>query len=314
MIISIAYLIIGLILLVVGGNWLEKGSVNLSRHFGVSNLVAGLVITSLATSSPELFVNITSSLNGHSELALANVVGSNNVNILVVLGLSGLIFPIAIDKTAKRRDLPLSLVFTALLFCLANDFFFQRSEPSYISRLDGILFIICIIGYIIFIVKNAKDDNVGGGIELTLARSIILVIIGVAALVGGSNLMLNGSVDIAEQLGVSEKIIGLTIVAIGTSLPELATSIISSYHGNADLAMGNIIGSNIYNILLILGVSCTLAPIEYNASFNIELMLLMVATMMLQIFASSHSHHVGRKQGILLLATYVAYIIYTIGK
>ena len=313
MILSVVYIIIGLILLVFGGNWLEKGSVNLARHFGVSNLVVGLVITSLATSSPELFVNITSAINGHTDLALANVIGSNNVNILIVLGISGLIFPITIDKTARRRDLPLSLIFTLLLLLLANDFFVAQQQPTLLSRFDGIIFLIIIVAYIIFTIKTTRDDNIGGGgAEINIGRAIILVVMGVAALVGGSNLMLDGSIEVASHLGVSEKIIGLTIVAVGTSLPELATSIISSYHGNADLAMGNIIGSNIYNILLILGISCVATPIEYNPSFNVELLLLTLATTLLMIFASARHHHIGRKQGVLLLATYVAYIIYTI--
>ena len=314
MILSVVYIIIGLILLVFGGNWLEKGSVNLARHFGVSNLVVGLVITSLATSSPELFVNITSAINGHTDLALANVIGSNNVNILIVLGISGLIFPITIDKTARRRDLPLSLIFTLLLLLLANDFFVAQQQPTLLSRFDGIIFLIIIVAYIIFTIKTTRDDNIGGGgAEINIGRAIILVVMGVAALVGGSNLMLDGSIEVASHLGVSEKIIGLTIVAVGTSLPELVTSIVAAKKNEVDMAIGNVLGSNIFNILLILGATAVISPVSFVAENLTDVCFMIFSSVLVWIFTWTGERLV-RWEGAVMVICYAAFLVYAVAR
>lgn len=313
MILSILFIVVGFLLLIYGGNYLIDGASNVARNFGISELIVGLTVVSLGTSAPELVVSIMSAIEGHSEIALGNVVGSNNFNLFIVLGVAGVVATIKVGSDIVRRDIPLSLLFTIMLLLFGNDFFVQ--EGQYIGRIDALLLIIMLISYFIILFQNVKKNREKDFIsapDISMIRATMYIIGGLAGLVIGGKLVLNGAVDIAHLIGLSEKVIGLTIVAAGTSLPELVTSIVASRKGNADMAIGNVIGSNIFNILFILGLSCIIKPIEYNTTFNIDICLQLVGIILLLTFVGRKRHQLKRWQAALFVVTYVIYTIYLI--
>lgn len=314
MILSILFIIVGIVLLVYGGNFLVNGASNVARNFGISELIVGLTVVSFGTSAPELVVSIMSAMEGHSEIALGNVIGSNNFNLFIVLGASGLMAALGVGRDMVRRDIPLSFLFAALLLLFGNNYFFFDGEKS-ITRIDALILIALLLLYFALLFRSAKKDKHKDFIsvpDITMGRATIYIIGGLASLVGGGKLVLTGAVDIAYYFGMSEKVIGLTIVAAGTSLPELVTSVVASYKGKVDMAIGNVIGSNIFNILLILGVSCIIKPISYDVSFNIDIHLLLGGTLLLMAFVASKPHRLVRWQSVIFIVAYVAYTIYLI--
>ncbi len=318
MVLSSLIVIAGLVLLVLAGNAIVDGGSNIARYMKVSEMLVGLTIVALGTSAPELVVNIMSSVDGHSELAMGNVLGSNNFNLFVVLGISGIVAPLIVVRKMVLRDIPMSFLFTILLFLFGNDFFINGGTDSYIGRIDAAIFLLCLGIYMFVLFGDAKKDKANEEIaqpDMSLSRAILYLIGGLIGLIVGGKFVEQGSVDIASALGVSEKVIGLTVVAAGTSLPELVTSIVACHKGNVGMAVGNIIGSNIMNILLILGVGCMISPMPFNPNFNTEIYVLLAGTAALFVFVSPRffsPYKLDRVEASVLLSAFIAYTAWLI--
>ncbi len=316
MITELGLLAVGLILLVKGADWLVSGASALAKKYKVSDLAVGLTIVAFGTSAPELVVNIIAAHDGFADVALGNVIGSNNFNLFIILGLSGLVIPLKVHSRTVWREVPLSFVAAGLVFLLGNEFF-TGAQNKVISRLDGLLLLVFFTAFLFYVYKQLKTDvHIKGDFRVRYSRLKILVLIiaGLLALIGGGRLVVDSAVDIAHALGVSEKIIGLTIVAAGTSLPELATSVVAAYRRNADIAIGNIVGSNIFNLFLILSASTFIRPVSYNTAFNTDLIVLMTGTLF--VFAAMFTgkrHKLDRWEALLLLLAYSGYLWYLVG-
>lgn len=311
--IAIALLIVGFVLLVKGADWLVDGSSNLARKYRISELVIGLTIVAFGTSAPELIVNVLSSINGYNGVAYGNVIGSNIFNLLFILGVSGLIYPLFVQRQTVRYEIPISLIVAALLLFLVNDSAWSGSSENILSRWDA-LTLLALFGFFLFyIYKNMisseptpQNENL---VVLPVWKSGALIAVGLAGLIMGGKLVVDNAVTLASELGMSEKLIGLTIVAIGTSLPELATSVVAAIKKNTDIAIGNVVGSNIFNILLILGVSGFINPIPYDGVLNTDIYILMAGTVLLIIFMFTlQKQKVDRWEALIML---LAYVIYT---
>lgn len=314
MLLSLFLLIIGLLLLIKGGDWLVNGSSSIARKYGISELVIGLTIVAFGTSAPELVVSSLAAINHHPEIALGNVIGSNNFNLFVILGITGIITPLAVQKTTIRIEIPISLAAALLLLLLANNFF--TNEDLVINRLDASILLVCFIAFILYIWKTIKKEDVKFSSNSNEAiqkpiRSIALILFGLTGLMLGGRWVVNSSVDIARYFNISEKVIGLTIVAMGTSLPELFTSIIAIRKNSTDIAIGNVIGSNIFNIFLILGVGGIIRPMEYSIAFNTDLILLIVGSILLLLaMFTGKKRKLDRWEALILLGIYIAYMVY----
>lgn len=314
MLLSLFLLIIGLLLLIKGGDWLVNGSSSIARKYGISELVIGLTIVAFGTSAPELVVSSLAAINHHPEIALGNVIGSNNFNLFVILGITGIITPLAVQKTTIRIEIPISLAAALILLLLANNFFI--GEPLIINRLDASILLVCFIAFILYIWKTIKKEDVKFSSNSNEAiqkpiRSVVLILLGLAGLMLGGRWVVNSSVDIAHYFNISEKVIGLTIVAMGTSLPELFTSIIAIRKNSTDIAIGNVIGSNIFNIFLILGVGGIIRPMEYSIAFNTDLILLIVGSILLLLaMFTGKKRKLDRWEALILLGIYIAYMVY----
>ena len=315
MIILIVLISVGFVALIFGANWLVDGASALAKKYNVSDLIIGLTIVSFGTSAPELVVNSVASFNGYSDIILGNILGSNNFNLFITLGVAGLIYPMWVQKSTVLKEIPISLIAAITLLLLANNFFL--SNTSGISRIDGVILLLCFIGFLFYIFKQMKS-GAEPIVELTYVHKSNIkiwsfIIIGLAGLIIGGQLVVDNGVELATRLGVSEKIIGLTIIAIGTSLPELLTSVVAATKKNTGIAIGNIIGSNIFNIFLILSVSSLIAPISYNISFNTDIYILLGGTsfLLLTMFIGKR-YKLDRWGAALLLIFYLAYTSYLI--
>lgn len=298
----------GLAMLYFGAEWLIKGSVNIANKFRISQLVIGLTVVAFGTSSPELAVSVSSAMQGISDVALGNVVGSNIVNIGVILGISALISPIVVSKSTIRKEVPIMVGVAFLLLAIIID--------GKIDFIDGLLLVAGIIGFTLFSYKSSKKDtelNADSSLpqtkEVGISKSIVLVGVGLAMLIVGSFVTVDNSVIIAKSIGISELVIGLTLVAIGTSLPELITSIIAAKKGHADLSIGNIIGSNIFNILAIVGISSIISGIIVNEKIVLDIIIMIVFSLVLIPIIKS-GFVISRKEAVALLAGYIAYILF----
>lgn len=311
MLLQIGLLILGFVVLIKGADWLVNGASSLAKKHNVSDLAVGLTVVAFGTSAPELVVNVFASIQGHEAIVFGNIIGSNNFNLFVILGIAGLITPLVVQSSTVRREIPLSLIAVLFLFLLANNFFV--SAQKVLSRIDGIVLLAMFVLFLYYVYKQLKSDPE----EKTPAEVIhshgkiwILIIIGLTGLVIGGKLVVNSAIAMATALGISEKIIGLTIVAAGTSLPELATSVVAAVKKNNDIAVGNIIGSNIFNIFLILGISSLIRPLSFDVSFNTDLYLLGLGTFVLLVFMfTGKRSRLDRWEAALLLAVYVAYTV-----
>ncbi|HLW08178.1 MAG TPA: calcium/sodium antiporter [Marinilabiliaceae bacterium] len=314
MLLSLFLLIIGLLLLIKGGDWLVNGASSIARKYSISELVIGLTIVAFGTSAPELVVSSLAAINHHPEIALGNVIGSNNFNLFVILGILGVISPLAVQKTTISIEIPISLAAALILLLLANNFFI--GESLVINRLDASILLVCFIAFIRYIWKTIKKEDVKFPFNSNEAiqkpiRSMVLILLGLAGLILGGKWVVNSSVDLARYFNISEKVIGLTIVAMGTSLPELFTSIIAIRKNSADIAIGNVIGSNIFNIFLILGVGGIIRPMEYSIAFNTDLILLIVGSILLLLaMFTGKKRKLDRWEAIILLGIYIVYMVY----
>jgi cation:H+ antiporter len=314
MLIPALLVIAGFASLIYGANWLVDGASSLARKHKVSDLVIGLTIVAFGTSAPELVVNVIASIRGYSDIVLGNIIGSNNFNLFIILGISGLMLPIAIQSSTAWREIPVSLFISLLLLFLLNDFVFP--EQSYISRLDGAILLVLFALFLYYVFRQMKQDRAiqAPTTESRAALKIwILITIGMTGLVAGGQLVVVNSVKIAGILGVSEKIIGLTIVAAGTSLPELVTSVIAALKKNSDIAIGNVIGSNVFNILLIFAISSLINPGAYNPKFNTEIYILIGGTCFLFLaMLLGKRRKLDRWEAGLLFGFYSLYIAYMV--
>ncbi len=304
----------GFVSLIFGANWLVDGASALAKKHNISNLAIGLTIVAFGTSAPELVVNTIASFQGHSDIVLGNIIGSNNFNIFLILGIAGLIYPLTVQSSTVWREIPISLVAALLLLLLGNGVIGNVLE---ISRIDGAIMFLAFLLFLFYVYKQMKANEIEVVTSENKSNARIwgLIVVGFAGLVVGGQLVVNSSIQIATSLGVSEKIIGLTIIAAGTSLPELLTSVVAAIKKNSDIAIGNVIGSNIFNILLIIPISAFVRPVQFNLSFNLDIAILIGGTIFLFIaMFTGKKKKLDRWEASLLLSFYLVYTIYLVWK
>lgn len=314
MLIQVLFLVAGFVVLIKSADWLVEGASALARKHHISDLAIGLTIVAFGTSAPELVVNTFAAFEQHYDIVFGNVIGSNNFNIFVILGITGLITPLVVQSSTVSREIPFSFLAILVLFVLANNFL--SAGPNLLSRYDSLILLALFLLFLYYVFNQLKSNHAEQPTEhenLTNRKIWILILAGFAGLVIGGKLIVNSAVEIATVMGVSEKIIGLTIIAAGTSLPELATSVTAAIKKNNDIAVGNIIGSNIFNIFLILGVSGLIRPLDYKAAFNTDLYLLIFGTLIL-FFAmfTGKKKRLDRWEAAILLISYLGYTAYLI--
>lgn len=299
----ILFLLAGFIFLIKGADLLVEGSSSLAKRIGVSDLIIGLTIVAFGTSAPELIVNIVSALNGSTEIAIGNILGSNIVNTLLILGITSLIYPIVVQKNTTLKEIPFSLLAIAILGLLVLD--------SVLTKYDGLILLSFFIMFIFYIITEAKKGN---GLENftelhSILKSSLFILFGLVGLVLGGKLVVDNAITLAKMFNISESVIGLTIVAIGTSLPELLTSFVAAIKGKSDIAIGNVVGSNIFNIFWILGVTSFISNIPFSDESLIDVIVVIVATILLFIFMFiGDKHKINRWQGLIFLIFYFAYL------
>jgi cation:H+ antiporter len=304
--------IVGFVFLIYGANFLVDGAASLAKKFKISNIVIGLTIVALGTSSPELVVNLIASFQDSEDVALGNILGSNISNILLILGISALIFPLTVNNNTQWKEVPLSLLAALVLAITANDLIIDGYSASFITRSDGIiliLFFVLFMHYAFSIARNedTQDFNIK---TFTVKRSVIMVLAGITGLIFGGKWIVDGAVTIAGFLGMSEAVISLTIIAIGTSLPELATCVVAAVKKNSDIVIGNIIGSNIFNVFFVLGTSAVIKPLPFNRDLNFDVIVGVIASFLLFAFLLMPRKKIlERWQGGVLFVLYVVYIV-----
>ena len=311
---SFLLLIVGFFFLIKGADLFVDGSASIARKFNVPAMVIGLTIVAMGTSAPEAAVSITSSLAGQNDMSVANVIGSNFFNILIVLGVSSIIATLPVQKDTIKKDGPFLLFVSALLLVFGIDL--------NISRVEGLILLAVFAYFLVNTVKSAKKSSISEDevaitmdVEIdenaSMPKTILLGVIGVVGIVIGGDMVVNSATDIATSFGMSANLVGLTIVAVGTSLPEFVTSVVAIKKGETEIAIGNVIGSNIFNILLVLGLATTIKPITISFIALIDTIFMVAITVLLYLFMKKNNCLV-KKQGIVLVAIYVAYMAYTI--
>ena len=306
MVIQLALLVLGFVLLVKGAGWFVDGAASIAAKLGIPQLVIGLTIVAMGTSAPEAAVSLTAAFHGNADITIGNVVGSNIMNVLVILGLAALICPMKVAKLTAFVDIPVTLVMSLVLFGLGVD--------GSISRLDAAILLVVFIGYLSYLFLMTKKGLISGESEEEVAKiqsvpkALLFTVLGLALIIVGSSLAVDAASAIAKMLGLSERFIGLTIVALGTSLPELFTSVAAAIKKNPDMAIGNIVGSNIFNILFIVGLSGMVIPVPFASAFRFDT-LVATATMLLLFLLSLPKRRLGRVAGFILLAGYIAYFL-----
>ena len=307
----------GLGLILLGANWLVDGASSIAKKFGISEFIIGLTIVGIGTSTPEMVVSYMSAFNGSTDLAIGNVVGSNILNTLLILGITALISPLAITRDNLRKDIPLNIAVTILLILLGlNKTFFGVGENT-LSRLDGMVLLAIFVWYFISSFKSGKgsdgQDDEEGIVERKIWVSALMIAGGLAGLVIGGRLFVDSATSLAKILGISEKFIAITIVAAGTSMPELATSIVAAVKGKGQLALGNVLGSNIFNILLILGGSALIQPLSFASMTAVDLGIVLLCTVFILLSAFLFKKkELDRVEGALFILMEAAYMWYLI--
>lgn len=303
--IAIALLIVGFVMLTKGADWFVDGSSALAFRLGIPQLVIGLTIVAMGTSAPEAAVSITSALKGNEGITVGNVVGSNIMNILLILGIASVIVPLAVQKSTRMIEIPYMIAITVLFGVLGY-------TGEMVTRVEGgILWIAFLIylGYLLWMAKKGKEDNEPDEKQKSLPVQLLMILIGLICIVLGSDFVVDGATEIAKVIGISERIIGLTIVAFGTSLPELVTSIAAARRGNADIAIGNIVGSNVFNILFVAGTSALISPIVFESKFVLDTAVATATAVLLLVCVCNKESKLTRSGGIIMLAAYAAYFV-----
>lgn len=306
--IQVLLLAVGFVLLVKGADWFVEGAASIADKFGIPQIVIGLTIVAMGTSAPEAAVSISAALKGSAEITIGNVVGSNIMNVLVILGLTAVICKVPVQKTTVHYEIPMVIFMTVLMAAcgLLN---------NVVGRLEGIILLTCMVVYLMYLMRLAKrgasyDETLDEVAEnSSMARLIVLVIVGVAAIVWGSDIAVNAATAIARIFGMSERLIGLTIVALGTSLPELVTSATAAMKGNSDIAVGNIVGSNLFNIMFVVGVTAVITPVVYCSDFMVDSAVAIGAVVLL-LLCVFRKKMLNRLHGIIMLACYGGYFAY----
>jgi len=312
MLLEIFLLLLGFAILIKGADFLVDGASSSAKKFGISNLAIGLTVVAFGTSMPELIVSLFSALDGKNDASFGNVIGSNNFNLLFILGISGLIYPLVVHRNTVKFEVPLSLLAAVVLYLLVNDQMTFGTE-NMLSRGDGVILLLCFLGFLYYIYRTMKTtpEVEQGTIRLfSTPVAAAMIIGGLLALIFGGQLVVKNAIALAQHFGLSERLIGLTILAAGTSLPELATSAVAAYRKNTDIAIGNVIGSNIFNIFFILGITSTVQPISYNIAMNFDFKVLGAATILLMVFMFTlNTRKLDRWEALLMLGGYLAYTL-----
>lgn len=303
--IAIALLIVGFVMLTKGADWFVDGSSALAFRLGIPQLVIGLTIVAMGTSAPEAAVSITSALKGNEGITVGNVVGSNIMNILLILGIASVIVPLAVQKSTRMIEIPYMVAITVLFGVLGY-------TGEMVTRVEGgILWIAFLIylGYLLWMAKKGKEDNEPDEKQKSLPVQLLMILVGLICIVLGSDFVVDGATEIAKVIGISDRIIGLTIVAFGTSLPELVTSIAAARRGNADIAIGNIVGSNVFNILFVAGTSALISPIVFESKFVLDTAVATATAVLLLVCVCNKEGKLKRSGGIIMLAAYAVYFV-----
>lgn len=307
-VIQLALLVVGFVFLVKGADWFVEGAGKVAEKFGIPQLVIGLTIVAMGTSLPEAAVSVSAALKGSADITIGNVVGSNILNVLIILGLTAVIRPVAVQKSTVKYEIPFVALISALLLGIGY-------ADHVVGRADGVILWVLFIAYLLYLLKMTKsgetvlEDIPGKDADMPVWKMLLLIIIGAAAIVLGADLAVDSASELARIFGMSERLIGLTIVALGTSLPELVTSVTASVKGKADIAVGNIVGSNIFNILFVVGTSALITPVVYAPDFLADSIVCIAAVILLWLCVFKN-RRLGRTGGAVMLVGYAAYFVY----
>lgn len=302
MLLDILLIIIGVALVLKGADFLTEGASALARRMHVPEIVIGLTIVAAGTSAPELFVSVVSALNGTPDLAVGNVVGSNTMNCMLIVGCAAMVAPMTISRSTVRKDIPFAVMASILLTCIALD--------NYLGRIDGIILLLGFVVFMAYTLLQAKNGQAEPQTEVRQLNpwlSLLFLVIGLAMLVAGSNIFVGSASSVAAALGISEGVIGLTVVAGGTSLPELATSVVAARKGQSAIAIGNVIGSNVFNILMILGLTATISPLQIEGITTIDMAVMLISVILVWLFSFTR-FTVERWEGASLVIGYLVYL------
>ena len=309
MIFQLLLLVLGFVFLVKGSDWFVDGAAGIATKFGIPQLIVGLTIVAMGTSAPEAAVSITAAMNGSADITIGNIVGSNILNVLIILGLSAVVFPLTVDKDTIKFDIPVTIFATLLLIFLGKD--------GNVTRIDGIILLVVFVTYLLILIRKAKKSQAQNteivSEENEKPKSMIMLLVmilgGLAMVIFGSRFVVISASFFARQFGLSERFIGLTIVALGTSLPELFTSVVAASKKNCDIAIGNIIGSNLFNILFVVGLSSLIIPVPFASAFRIDSLIALVSVVALLLFCLPKKR-LSRFAGAIFLISYVAYFVF----
>ena len=304
------FLVVGLVLLVKGADWLVDGASKLAKRLGVTDLVIGLTIVAFGTSMPEFVVNMVSVADGATDLAITNILGSNIINTLVILGCSALVCPLVAQRSTVRLDIPLNIVAGVLVLVFL--FISSPMEPKGLSRVEGLALLVVFAAFLVYTFYTAKADatTTPESTPFPLWKCVVLILAGLVGLVVGGEMIVKTAVAIARYCGVAEAVIGLTIVALGTSLPELATSVVAAFKHNNDIAIGNVVGSNIFNVFFILGTSAIIKHLPVYPGIEIDAALVAVSALAVWLLLCNKNRSINRWGGALLLVIYAGYLTY----
>lgn len=313
MLLYFTLLIVGFAILIKGADFLVDGASSLAKRLNVSDLMIGLTVVAFGTSAPELTVNLFASAEGMTDAMFGNIIGSNIFNLLFILGVAGIIYPLSVQRTTVKYEIPYSLFCALLLYFLVNDVMFFGGEANSLSRVDAVVLLLFFGLFMMYIIRQSKKEEASDEEVKSMAmwKSILFVSLGLGMLIGGGKLVTDNAIGIAEAFGLSEKLIGLTILAAGTSLPELATSAIAAFRRKTDIAIGNVVGSNIFNILLILGINGSIRNVPYNNALNVDFFVVMGGSVALLLFMFTYKKHkLDRIEAVMFLMAFIVYTIY----
>jgi cation:H+ antiporter len=300
-----------------GADYLVDGAYSIAKNLKISELAIGLTVVAFGTSMPELIVNIAASSKGASDIAIGNIFGSSIANVLLILGVSAIICPLPLKKQTVMSEVPFTIIATLLVGFLANGALFVGEKNLVLTRVDGIILLFFFVLYMMYIARSSKDHIIDEPGEMhrtvSISKSVFFVLIGITTLLIGGQWVVNGAIYFAKWLGISEALIGFTVVAIGTSLPELVTSIVAARKGDIDISVGNIIGSNIFNILFILGVSASIKPLVFSGVNNVDILIMLFSSVLIIVsMGTGIKNAIDRKNGIVFLLSYVVYIVFLV--
>jgi len=313
MVLTYLLFFVGFVVLIKGADLLVDGSSSVAKKLNIPDLVIGLTVVAFGTSTPELFVNIAASLQGNADIAIGNILGSNIANVLLILGVAAVIAPLTVQRSTTWKEIPFSLLAVLALGVMANDIAIDAKASSEVNRSDGLVligFFIIFMYYVVEIARKSDAPTDRNFKPMPNWKATLFIVLGLVGLAVGGQWIVGGAVTVATQFGVSQSLIGLTVVAVGTSLPELATSAVAAYKKNTDIAIGNVVGSNIFNIFWVLGLSAVIKPLPFLEANNLDLGMTVIASVLLFVFlAAGRKHVLQRWQGVLFLAIYTGYIV-----